>query len=94
MNSNPQQRLTALIRGRVQGVSFRYYTRQVAQRWGVCGWVRNEIDGAVQVVAEGPAEQLRALEAWLHHGPPAAWVENVSVSYSEASGEFSHFTIR
>ncbi len=94
MSSLNHQRLTASVRGRVQGVSFRYYTRQTAQRWGLTGWVRNAMDGSVQVVAEGPADQLRALEAWLHQGPPAAWVENVQTSYTEATGEFHTFTIR
>ena len=57
MASN-QQRLRAIVSGRVQGVSFRYYTKKEADRLGVTGWVRNNHDRTVELVAEGTSEQL------------------------------------
>ena len=66
-----------LIRGRVQGVSFRWYTQQEAERLGVTGWVRNEPDGSVAGHFEG--ERARELVDWCRHGPSYAHVEGVSV---------------
>lgn len=72
-------RRAATVRGRVQGVSFRWYTRQQADRLGVTGWVRNAADGTVQLEAQGPADAVEALLAWVEHGPPAARVSSVEV---------------
>lgn len=88
------ERMDATIHGRVQGVSFRYYTIQEATRLGLTGWVANQRDGTVHLVAEGPAEALRELEQWLHRGPPAARVERVEASRAAATGEFERFTVR
>jgi acylphosphatase len=63
-----------LVSGRVQGVSFRYYTRQQAQRLGVSGWAHNLADGRVEVVACGDSRAVEQLCAWLHQGPPLAYV--------------------
>jgi acylphosphatase len=65
------------VSGRVQGVFFRASTREQAQRLGLHGHARNLADGRVEVVAEGDAQALDALEAWLHEGPPLAQVERV-----------------
>ncbi len=66
-----------LVSGRVQGVSFRYYTRQQAQRLGVSGWAYNLADGRVEVVACGDSRAVEQLCAWLHQGPPLAYVTSV-----------------
>ncbi len=58
-------RLHAIISGRVQGVNFRYYTVQEAQRLNTVGWVCNSSDGTVEVMAEGPREQLEMLLTFL-----------------------------
>lgn len=63
--------------GRVQGVWFRGACEEQAAALGVCGWARNLSDGRVEVVAEGEAEAVAALERWCHHGPPAAVVTSV-----------------
>ncbi len=89
-----EKRLTALVYGRVQGVFFRETTRREAQRRNLSGWVRNERDGSVRVVAEGPEEALQELEQYLHHGPSAARVERVETEWDEASGAFSGFNVR
>ena len=87
-------RLDASVRGRVQGVSFRYYTRQEANRLGLSGWVRNESDGSVSVVAEGTRENLSRFLDFLQHGPPGARVSGVASKLSNQAQEFSSFEIR
>lgn len=66
-----------IVRGHVQGVNFRYLTRQRASALGLDCKVWNRDDGAVECVAEGSAEGLDELERWLHRGPPQARVEAV-----------------
>jgi acylphosphatase len=80
------------IRGRVQGVGFRYEMQREAQKQGVAGWVRNRRDGSVEAVVQGETDAVDALIAWAHHGPRSARVTDVQVS--EASGEFSGFEMR
>ncbi|MGP7733662.1 acylphosphatase [Oceanimonas smirnovii] len=60
------------VSGRVQGVSFRYYTQCEAERLGVSGYARNLPDGRVEVLAEGQAPAVRQLTAWLRKGPDSA----------------------
>ncbi len=62
------------VSGRVQGVSFRYYTQCEAERLGVHGYARNLPDGRVEVLAEGEAAKVRQLLAWLRSGPDSAQV--------------------
>lgn len=76
----------ARVSGRVQGVSFRWYTQERARALGVAGWVRNEPDGTVLVHAEGEAEAVDALVAWCHHGPSPARVTGVAVREAGPSG--------
>ncbi len=65
------------IRGHVQGVGFRYATRQEAQRLDLNGWVRNCPDNSVEVRAIGIRASLDAFDQWLHQGPPGARVKQV-----------------
>ncbi|MBD8868246.1 acylphosphatase [Nocardioides donggukensis] len=81
------------VEGRVQGVAFRAYTQEEAERLGVSGWVRNEPDGSVLVHAEGPEEKVEALAAWCRHGPSYARVDRVSVREVPDRGE-TGFRIR
>lgn len=73
-----------VVRGRVQGVSFRYAALQEARRLGLRGWVRNRMDGVVEGLAGGEPAALDAFHAWLRRGPPAARVE--SVEWHDAAG--------
>ena len=68
-----------LVRGRVQGVGFRWYVEREASLLGVAGWVRNNPDGAVEVLATGSREQINALHEKLRIGPRAARVDDVQV---------------
>ncbi len=88
------QRMIAVVRGHVQGVFFRAHTREVARQLHLTGWVANQADGTVRVVAEGPRAALEALRAWLRQGPPLARVEEVQVEWAEPTGEFRDFYIR
>lgn len=65
------------ITGKVQGVWFRESTRREALRLGLAGHAINLADGSVEVVAAGAEAELRALTAWLAHGPPLARVDSV-----------------
>lgn len=70
-------RLHLLVRGRVQGVGFRWYVRELARKLGLSGWVRNCPDGAVEIAAEGSEESLQRLQRELRIGPPGAVVSSV-----------------
>ena len=72
--------------GRVQGVSFRWYTEQQARELGVNGWVRNEPDGSVALHAEGDVEAVDALVEWCRTGPALARVRNVAVREAKVTG--------
>jgi acylphosphatase len=88
------ERLTARVLGRVQGVGYRWWVRSRADGLGLTGWVMNDDDErGVTVVAEGPAQRLNELEELLWRGPSAARVEDVQVSREPASGEFERFHI-
>jgi len=80
--------------GRVQGVFFRASARDEANHLGLTGWVRNCMDGSVEVVAEGNVEAVADLLRWCEHGPPYAHVSRVDAEYSAATGEFSGFQVR
>ena len=75
--------------GRVQGVSFRWYTQERARRLGVSGWVRNEPDGSVLVHAEGDDEAVDALVEWCRRGPSTAKVGDVAVRDAAPTGASS-----
>ncbi len=77
--------LLARICGQVQGVSFRYHTQNQAQRLGIRGWVRNLPGGSVEACICGEAEQIKAMQQWLKHGPAYATVASVNFETSELS---------
>ena len=81
------------VHGRVQGVGFRYTTVKQAHRLGLTGWVRNDYDGTVEVVAEGPEQAVRRLVDRLKKGPPAARVTRVDVSWVAPAGTYDRFTV-
>ncbi len=87
-------RLHAIVHGRVQGIFFRSNTQKQAAKLGLTGWVKNNDDGTVEVVAEGDKKDLKELLAWCSKGPSIARVENVESNWENATGEFGHFSIR
>lgn len=90
----PPKRVHLLISGRVQGVSFRYYTRQQALSKNVAGWVRNLTSGEVEAVFEGEEDDVEEMLSWCREGPPAARVEHVHLDWEVPSGDLDGFNIR
>jgi acylphosphatase len=95
--SNDQSRLETcrfLVRGRVQGVGFRWFVECEAHLLGVTGWVRNNPDGSVEVLAIGTPEQLTGLRSRLREGPPAARVDHLEESAAEPVAGLRSFQVR
>lgn len=88
-----KSRLHLSIYGSVQGVFFRANAQSVASRLGILGWVKNNVDGSVEILAEGDPESLRTLAKWCKKGPSGATVENVKETWGVATGEFSGFEV-
>jgi acylphosphatase len=87
--------LSATVYGRVQGVYFRYFVRNVARNLGLEGYVRNLASGdAVEIKAEGENRQLDRLLEQLKTGPPGARVKRVEIDWSDYTGQFDNFSIR
>jgi acylphosphatase len=87
-------RLEAVVRGRVQGVGFRYFVVREARRLGLAGWVANERDGSVRAVAEGAPEAIDRIEDLLRSGPPGSMIDGVSVVRMPGTGRFDGFAVR
>ena len=88
------ERLEATVRGRVQGVGYRYFVLRLAGRQGLTGWVANQPDGSVRCVVEGAPVELDRVEAALRDGPPGAVVEAVQAVRMPATGRFERFEVR
>jgi acylphosphatase len=87
-------RIEATVRGVVQGVGFRWFALREAQRRRLTGWVANEHDGSVRVVAEGPPEAIEAFREALERGPGGSVVDRVSAVEMPATGRFEGFEVR
>ena len=87
-------RLTARVRGDVQGVGYCFFAQRQASALGLRGYVHNLADGSVEVVAEGERGQLQQFVNVLRRGPSAAIVEAVDTTWSNAEGTFGGFQIR
>lgn len=87
-------RLVATIRGYVQGVGYRWFVEREAARLGLEGWVANQSDGSVEVVAEGGDDALGQLVLVLWEGPAGSSVSDVIMRHEPARGNLIGFTIR
>jgi acylphosphatase len=92
-SEKPVQARRYLIRGRVQGVGFRWFVEREAHILGIAGWVRNNNDGTVEVLAQGTRDQLSGLHSRLREGPRAARVDSVEVSDESPTPRLSSFGI-
>ncbi|MCY3770090.1 MAG: acylphosphatase [Gammaproteobacteria bacterium] len=81
------------VSGRVQGVGFRYATREAADNLGIAGWVRNRRDGDVEGVAQASEPRVEQFVRWLGRGPRQAGVHRVTVEPVDAQ-RFTRFDIR
>lgn len=88
------QELHAIVHGKVQGVWFRAWTRDMAGEEGVVGWVRNLPDGSVEALAQGEPAILDAFLTRLHDGPPLARVTRIDAERRDPGEVFDHFDIR
>lgn len=83
------------IHGDVQGVFFRSNTVEKAEQLGdIAGWVANNADGTVDVVAEGPENKINDFTDWCRSGPSTCEVKKVEVEKLTYTGEFDNFDIR
>jgi acylphosphatase len=89
----PTEARRFLVRGRVQGVGFRWFVEREAHILGIAGWVRNNHDGSVEVLAQGTRDQLSGLHSRLREGPRAARVDAVEVSDASPAAGLSSFRI-
>jgi len=83
----------AIIRGRVQGVFYRAFTQRCAHKLGLVGWVRNRADGNVELLAQGEKGPLEELLRQCRQGPPAAQVQDIELTWREATEAFPDFMI-
>src|ERR1700720_985537 len=82
-----------VVRGRVQGVGFRWFVEREAHILGIAGWVRNNHDGSVEILAQGTRDQLSGLHSRLREGPRAARVDAVEVSDAPPVSGLNSFRI-
>ena len=82
-----------LISGRVQGVGYRYFTKQLADELGIVGWVKNLPDGRVETRVAGSIEQLTGLREGLYQGPVGARVDQIEEAALLSQPEWSQFEI-
>jgi len=87
------ERAHLIISGDVHGVGYRFTAIEVARDLGLTGLVRNNPDGSVEIVAEGPREKLENLITWAKKGPPLARVDDAKINWQQASGEFDTFEV-
>ncbi len=86
-------RYDIVFSGRVQGVFFRATAREIARRYDVTGWVRNERDGSVRCVVEGEADELDRFVNAIQLAKRAT-IDNTDITRLDATGEFDGFTVR
>jgi len=91
MEMKKQYRIT--VTGMVQGVSFRFFTREFVRAFPITGEVKNLSDGSVLIIAEGEEQDLQKLIEWTHAGPSAARVVSVTLVEEPFTGTYSQFDI-
>ncbi len=90
----PIQARQFLVRGRVQGVGFRWFVEREAHILKIAGWVRNNPDGTVEILAQGTRDQLAGLHSRLREGPRAARIDAVDVSEAQPTAGLTSFQVR
>jgi acylphosphatase len=86
--------LRATVHGHVQGVFFRAFVQEQAERLELTGYVRNQPDGVVEVAVEGEKQNLEKLVGYLKTGPPGARVDEVKIDWVEYTGKYKDFSVR
>lgn len=88
-----QIRAHVFIKGRVQGVFYRAWTKDEASNLGLSGWVRNLADGRVEAVFEGSKKNVKKMISECKKGSNIANVEHIDVNWEKATGEFKKFRV-
>lgn len=88
------KRVHAILKGKVQGVNYREFTRREAGALDISGFIRNLKDGTVEIVAEGEERKLKEFERRFRKGPLLAFVTNIDLKEEAPTGEFEGFDIR
>jgi acylphosphatase len=89
-----RREIRLVIRGRVQGVGFRWFVRERARRWGLTGWVRNNPDGSVELAARGDDIGIAGIRRDVAAGPRGALVDQVAELPADGTAGDEPFTIR
>lgn len=89
-----QARVYLLIRGMVQGVYYRAFTRDIARHLGLKGWVKNLYDGSVEALFEGNKEDVEQAIKHCYVGPPGARVEGIDIRWEDYQGDLKDFQIK
>jgi acylphosphatase len=92
-DTKPTEARRFVVRGRVQGVGFRWFVEREAHILGIAGWVRNNADGSVEILAMGTRDQLIGLRSRLREGPRAARVDNVEEAEARPVSGLNTFRI-
>lgn len=83
-----------LVHGHVQGVGFRYYTLQQAQSLQITGWVKNNVDGTVEIEAQGESEQLKRFIERVKKGSPFSKVQHVQIRTTDQLKNYRSFRLK
>lgn len=94
MESEGHNCFHGIVKGRVQGVGYRVFALQAAQRHGISGWVRNLPNGCVEVCAQGEELALTEFLTELYRGPIMGHVEEIDLTWEHTPPEFKNFEIR
>ena len=92
--SEMKRRYHMIVKGMVQGVGFRYFTSQWAERLDICGWVRNLPDGSVEVEAEGRMKDLDEFMKKVKEGPSFGYVETADIVEIDEIRNEKNFEVR
>ncbi|MBD3425912.1 MAG: acylphosphatase [Candidatus Omnitrophica bacterium] len=87
-------RAHVIVSGAVQGVLFRSNARDMAEHYGLTGWIKNRWDGSVEAYVEGEKSDIDKIISWFYKGPPSARVDKVEVVWEKATGEFDGFAVK
>ncbi len=94
MDTSTIIRKHVIVTGKVQGVFFRAYTKDAAEKYMITGWVKNKRDGTVEAMIKGEEENIKQMMQWLHTGSPASSVNEVIVDDHNDLSTFTGFEIR
>lgn len=82
------------IKGRVQGVGYRYFAVQKAKEMGINGWVKNLVDGSVLIVAQGIEAEIKTFIDYLYIGPTRSRVDKISTCVMQITTVFDSFSVK